>query len=141
MQYTNQTNKIEGKERLVPCLSSLVLCLPTGLSWLPASPGLSFVSPSFHFSIPSSFNSLNIPIHFLPLGLLPPILPSITSFNKPLLRTMCPIHLFLVLVILFNSSLFSSTIIMVDYQHIFICFPFYPAYFFHPSPDPHFKCL
>ena len=59
----------------------------------------------------SSFNSLSIRIRFLPLGLLPSILTSITSFNKPLLRKMCRIHLFLVLVILFNSSLFSSTII------------------------------
>ena len=48
-------------------------------------------------------------ILFLPLGLLPHILPTIISCNRPLI--MCPIHLFLALVILLKSSLFSSPII------------------------------
>ena len=97
--------------------------LLTGSSWRPALPGPSVVSPSFHVGIPilsSSLNSLKIPIRFLPLGLLSAILPSITSFNKPLPRTMYHIHLFLSLVILFSSSLFSSTSINTS-SFVFRC--------------------
>ena len=60
----------------------------------------------------STFNSLSISTLFLSVGLLPSILPSSTSFNKPLPR-ICPIHLFLVLVIISTSSF------------VFFC----PAYF------------
>ena len=50
-------NTIEKKPRFVIDCDfyinlSLVLCLPTGSSWHPASPGRSVVSPFFHFDIP-----------------------------------------------------------------------------------------
>ena len=63
------------------------------------------------FPYPFSFHSFIIPTCFFPLGLLPSILPSIAFFNNQLLLRVLLIHLFLVLVILFDCSLFSSTII------------------------------
>ena len=117
---------------------SIVFCLLTSPSWHQASPALSVISPSFHAGIPILFNSLSIPILvLLPFVLLPSILPSITSFHKPLPPTVCPSYLFLVLLIL-SKQLF---LFLYHYQHFFIFFPLYLAYFLHPSPQIHFKCL
>src|SRR5438445_6527956 len=48
----------------------------------------------FIFSKEPSFSSSSIPILGLPLGLLPTILPSITSLNSPSPRKTCPIKFF-----------------------------------------------
>src|SRR3989454_2018097 len=48
----------------------------------------------FIFSKEPSFSSSSIPILGLPLGLLPTILPSITSLNSPSPRKTCPVQLF-----------------------------------------------
>src|SRR3989454_10492242 len=48
----------------------------------------------FIFSKEPSFSSSSIPILGLPLGLLPTILPSITSLNSPSPRKTCPIQFF-----------------------------------------------
>src|SRR2546426_3262367 len=46
----------------------------------------------FIFSKEPSFSSSSIPILGLPLGLLPTILPSITSLNSPSPHKICPIQ-------------------------------------------------
>ena len=120
-----------------PAYLSLVFCLLTGPSGHPASPALSVVSPSFHAGIPILFQFTQ---HSNPFS-------SIRSSS-----TYSTFYYFLQQAIttdnVSNPSLFSLSnsiqqlsLFLYHSQQFFFCFPFYPAYFLHPSPFPHFKCL
>ena len=93
--------------RLILLLVSYQLSVNSGIHLLhtPLSSALLFISPYVPF-----FIRFKNPILFRPLGLLPSILPSITSFNNPSPRTICPMHFFFDLIIRSIKLRFSSTI-------------------------------